>query len=150
MDVILEGLFVGREVCSAVFSRVCEQYRLTMTELLVLLFLADNAEPDTAHALVEKLKIAKSHVSSSVHDLEKRGYLVGHHTGKDHKTIHLRLCPAAEEIVREARAAQRMLRSILTRGFDEAEQTLLLDFLRCMIKNGNDCLHGQPGTEEQA
>lgn len=74
MDSIFENLYVNRELQSSLFASVCSKYQLTRTELLVLLFLGKNAR-NTATDIVENLKIAKSHVSASVHDLEERGFV---------------------------------------------------------------------------
>lgn len=56
---------------------VCEAYGLTRMEMDILLFLANNPAFDTARDIVERKQFTKSHVSASVAELERRGYLRG-------------------------------------------------------------------------
>ena len=39
MDGIIENLYVSRELYSVLFGPICSKYKLTMTQMLVLLFL---------------------------------------------------------------------------------------------------------------
>ena len=71
MEGIIENLYVNKELYSSLLLPVCNKYKLTMAEMLVLLFLSKNAGSDTASDIVNKLKITKSHVSASVRDLKK-------------------------------------------------------------------------------
>lgn len=48
MDIMLENLYVSRELYSFLLHPVCTKYDLAPAELLVLLFLANNTEYDTA------------------------------------------------------------------------------------------------------
>lgn len=92
MDIMLENLYVSRELYSFLLHPVCTKYDLAPAELLVLLFLANNTEYDTAKDIVNKLKIAKSHVSISVRALEERGYLKGNYEGrKDRRYARFKL-----------------------------------------------------------
>ena len=75
MEGIIDNLFVNRELYASLFGPLCEKYHLTMTEMIVLMFLAKNRGYDTASDIVENLKITKSHVSISLRDLEERGYV---------------------------------------------------------------------------
>lgn len=137
MNVVLENLYVSRELFSSLFSPVCSKYRLTPAELLVLLFLANNAEYDTARDIVDKLKITKSHVSVSVRDLEKRGYLTGGYKGRNRRTVHLRLCSAAEEVVADARNVQHRFQAIFDGGFSEQERSQFQRYLQRATDNVN-------------
>ena len=135
MDDVFEMLYAGRELHSSLFYPVCLKYRLTLAELLVLLFLADHRQYDTGGGGGGRLKLAKSHLSVSVRDLEERGYLRGGYQGHDHRTIHLRLCAAADGVVADAREARRQFRSVLEQGFTQEELEALRGYLRRAADN---------------
>ena len=141
MDRIIESLYINRELYTAIFMPVCSKYRLTMAEMLVLLFLSKHGNTGTASDIVDKLKITKSHVSVSVHDLEERGYIQGSHEGCNRRTIRLRLCGSAEEVVREGKQAQERFLSVLTRGFSEQELSAFVDCIRRINENADEYLH---------
>ena len=60
---------------SALFSPLLERCGLTQLEADILMFLANNPEYDTARDIVEKRRLAKSHVSVGVDALAERGLL---------------------------------------------------------------------------
>lgn len=137
MDIMLENMYVNRELYSALFNPVCFKYGLTSAELLVLLFLAGNKEYDTAKDIVNKLKITKSHVSISVRGLEERGYLKGEYEGRNRRTIHLQLCDTANDIIDDARKVQKQFQSILVSGFSEEELKNFKNYLMRATENVN-------------
>ena len=143
MEDIIDNLYVNKEVYSALFIPVCTKYKMTMTEMLVLLFLSKSAKYDTASDIVEKLKITKSHVSASVRDLEERGYLQGNYIGRNHRTIHLQVCDNAMEIIREGERVQEEFLSVISRGFTEEEIKTFASYIRRMNDNANDYLREQ-------
>lgn len=147
MDSMIETLYVNKGLYSTLFFPVCAKYKLTMTEMLVLLFLSQNTQYDTASDIVEKLKITKSHVSASVRDLEERGYLRGSYAGRNHRTIHLRLCGGADEIVQAGKAVQQQFLSVIGRGFTDEELRTLGCYIRRINENAKDYLQSKLFTE---
>ena len=117
MDHIFENMYANRELHSVLF----EKYDLTLSEMLVLLFLDKNRNSDTATDMVDKLKLAKSHVSASVRDLEARGYIKGNYGEKDRRTIHLRLCDKSVEVIRSGGVPLRPVPRFLGAGAGHAE-----------------------------
>lgn len=140
MDSIMENMYAGRELNSLLFAPVCLKYRLTLTEVLVLLFLANNKNQDTARDIAEKLKITKSHISVSVRHLEERGFLRGGFEGNNHRTIHLHICGQAEDIVAEILAVQQRMQAIMFEGFSEEERAKLKIYFGRMAVNINGYL----------
>ena len=138
MEGIIENLYVNKELYSSLLLPVCNKYKLTMAEMLVLLFLSKNAGSDTASDIVNKLKITKSHVSASVRDLEERGYLQGSYEGRNHRTIHLQLCDTASEIIREGKKVQEKFLSVISRGFTREEIDTIAGYIQRMNDNAND------------
>lgn len=142
MDSIFENLYVNRELQSLLLASICSKYRLTRSELLVLLFLGENVQ-DTAADIVENLKIAKSQVSASVRDLEERGFIRSNYEGNNHRSIHLRLCENAAEIVRAGECVQKEFLSIICRDFSTEERRALKDYIARMTNNANEYLKEQ-------
>ena len=115
----------------------------TMTEMLVLLFLSKNARFDTASDIVKNLKIAKSHVSVSLRDLEERGYVKGCYKGNNHRTIHLKLCDNSIKIIEDGENVQREFIDVLLKGFSADEKSCLKSYIKRINKNANNYLHEQ-------
>lgn len=140
MDGYIENLYVNRELYSVLFEPVCSKYRLTLTEMLILLFLSKNTGCDTASDIVDQLKITKSHVSASVRDLSERGYLEGNYEGHNHRTIHLRLCDSSMSVIREGQEVQEKFLTVISQGFTEEERIRLKNYLQRMNENANKYL----------
>lgn len=137
MNRIIENMYANRELHSLLFASVCEEYDLTLTEMLVLLFLNNHQNSDTATDIVEELKITKSHVSASVRDLEERGYIKGVHMGNNRRSIHLQLCDKSTEIVKAGKKLQKEFMSIICSGFSGEELGALEQFILRMTENAN-------------
>ena len=58
-----------------VTGSVCEKYQLTHMEYDILMFLHNNPQHNTAAEIVKVRKSTKSHVSSSLKNLESRGLI---------------------------------------------------------------------------
>lgn len=136
MESIFENIYVNRDLQADLFSSVCSKYGLTRTELLVLLFLGKNTR-NTATDIVDKLKIAKSHVSASVRDLEERGYVKSKYEGNNHRTVHLQLCDNTAEIIKAGEDVQDEFISIICKGFSPEERHTLKEYIQRMTANAN-------------
>lgn len=134
MQSITENIYVNRDLQNELFNSVCSKYGLTRMELLILLFLANNAG-NTATDIVERLRVAKSHVSASVRDLEEQGYIEPVFEGNDHRAVHLKLREKADQIIKEGERVQEKFVSIVCKGFSERERAMLKDFILRMNYN---------------
>lgn len=114
---------------------VCAKHDLTRMELDILLFLANNPQFDTASDIIEKKRLTKSHVSTSIRSLEQRGFLSKSYTPSNHKTVHLSLCGAASEAVTDGQAAQQTFLCILFEGFSAEEHKEMQQFFSRMSSN---------------
>ena len=104
---------------------VCLRHDMTRMELDVLLFLANNPGFDTATDIIEQKHFTKSHVSSSVKQLEARGYLQGEFYPGNHKTIHMKILPEAKESVCDGQNAQKNFCSCVFQGISQEESFLM-------------------------
>ena len=142
MDVFFENLFVARDLYTKMFDCLCEEYGLPLSEIMILLFLANNPECDTAKDIVKNLKLAKSHVSVCVRNLEEKGYIKGSFSGSDHRAIHLSLCEKAGPVVKTGRRSIDSFRSVVMNGFDEDEREQFKSYLRRVTGNINQYIKG--------
>ncbi len=102
-------------------EKPCETHQITRMELDILLFLANNPLYDTATDITEIRYLSKSQVSSSVKLLERCGYIRKEYTGGNRKTVHLKLCDKAADIIRDGRLAQEKFLSVMLKGFSNEE-----------------------------
>ena len=101
---------------------VRERYHLTQLEFDILMFLHNNPQYKTANDMVRVRRLTKSHVSTSVSSLQKKGLLARSYREGNRKSIQLELTPAATEIISIGIQAQAAYGDILIRGFSEAER----------------------------
>ena len=104
----------SKKIYAAMLEPLCRRYDLTRNELDILLFLANNPGYDRAADIVSVRRIAKSHVSLSVGNLEKRQLLIRAYEEGDRRAAHLKLTEAAQPIVR---AGQHLQKEFFTRMF---------------------------------
>lgn len=149
MDNVFESLYTGKELSSLLFAGVCEKYRITPAEMLILLFLANDKTHDTATEIVEKLKIAKSHVSVSVRALAERGYLTGSYREGNHRTVHLELCDSAAEIIAAGRGVQAEFAKVAQEGFSEKELETLRSYMARISANVKNYLKNNRAKARQ-
>lgn len=124
-----------RKLYGGLFTPLLEKWALTQLEADILLFLANNPEYDTARDIVEKRRLAKSHVSVGVEQLVRRGLLGRCFLEGNRKTLHLRLTEAAAPIVAEGRAIQRRYADVLFTGFSAQEKAQLCAMLERIGEN---------------
>ena len=114
-----------------------EEYDLTQLEFDILMFLYNNPQYKTANDVVRVRRLAKSHVSTSVASLKKKGLLAGSYMEGNRKSIRLERTPAAAEIVSAGAAAQNAYGEILARGFSETEKEQFRELFLRICDNAN-------------
>lgn len=123
----------------------CTQHGLIKTEMDILLFLHNNPGFDTATDIVKLRHLSKSHVSKSIQSLKERGWLTTFYQDNNRRTIHLKLCKAADAAIADGLQAQNRFASVLLADFTEEEKKQLQALL-CRIMN-NLQTHFQSETE---
>lgn len=99
-----------------ILSPVYVKHDLTKSELDILLFLANNPEYDRAVDIIDVRKVAKSHVSASVHSLLEKGYLKKKEQTDNRRDIHLSVTKKADRIIADGRAAQKIFDRTIMKG----------------------------------
>ncbi len=101
--------------------KVCEEYSLTQMEYDILMFLHNNPQHNTAAEIVRIRKSTKSHVSTSLKELEGKG-LIERIPGADNKKhIEIVLLKKAEPIIENGIKAQREFAKQVLTGLSEEE-----------------------------
>ena len=116
------------DYCSRRFAPLSETHGLSMREINVLLFLANNPGYDTARDIVEYRGISKSQVSQAVDFLVEMDYLTRTPDREDRRLMHLAITAQGLPVVREAQAIQERCGQALLSGLteDQREQVLAL------------------------
>ena len=124
-------------------EEVCRKYGLARSEFDILMFLANNPKYDTAADIVEIKRMTKSHVSTSIRNLEQNGYLTRRCSPGNRKVMHLSLCAKADGIITEGRKALRSFGSIVFDGMSTEERAEFWSLIERMQKNINNYLEGK-------
>ncbi len=67
--------------------------------------------------------------------METYGYVRKEYAGGNRKTVHLKICPAAADIVRDGKLAQKKFLEILLLGFSEEERETMGRFTSRIWEN---------------
>ena len=122
----------GNIIYEQCLNEACAMHGLFKTEMDILLFLYNNPGFDTATDIVKHRYLSKSHVSKSVQSLKERGFLTSFYQGSNRRTIHLKLCSAADAAIADGLQAQKRFVSVLLADFSEAEKGQFQQYL-CRI-----------------
>ena len=117
------------------FTPLLAETGLSMREMHVLLFLANNPERNRAADIVRGRGMSKGHVSLSLRSLEDRGLVACQADGTDRRAIHLALTDGAGEIAEDGRAVQREFIRRLREGITPEESAVILSVTRKMGDN---------------
>ena len=107
------------------FTPLLERTGLSMREMNVLLFLANNPQYDTARDVTEFRGLSKSQVSQAVELLVAEGLVSRTPDSSDRR------------LAREAQALQNSCAARLLSGFGPKESDQLLTFLERVLENGS-------------
>jgi len=119
------------------FHDLTERTNVSINELRVLLFLANNPDCDTARDVVELRGLAKSQVSQAVEQLVRRGLLERRPDDTDRRIVHLSIPEAGLPLAREAQQIQADCGRQLLAGFSPEELAQLKTLFDKMMANGD-------------
>ena len=122
--------------CDRRFAPLCARTGLTMREVNVLLFLANNPCYTTARDVTEFRGISKSQVSQAVVFLAEIGLLSRAADVEDRRIIHLSITDAGAPIAREAQDIQMQCGERLLAGLTPAQQAQLQELMDIVLDNG--------------
>jgi len=118
------------------FAPLLEKSGLSMREMDVLLFLANNHGYDTARDISEFRGLAKSQVSQAVDLLAAEGLLHRTSDFADRRIIHLSITKDGAPLAKEAQAVQEQCGERLLAGLTEDQILQLRTILETVLDNG--------------
>ena len=118
------------------FGPLVQKSRLSVRELEVLLFLANNPDFDTARDIAEFRALSKSQVSQAVELLSAEGLLHRTPDAADRRIVHLSITPEGEPITKEAQEIQALCGKQLFAGLTPEQTQQLHTILKVMLHNG--------------
>ncbi len=110
---------------------------LSMREIHVLLFLANNPGYDTARDISELRGLSKSQVSQAVELLAAEGFLLRTPDEADRRVVHLSITPAGLPLARECQTIQAACGQRLLAGLSEEQVWQLALLLGTVLDNGS-------------
>ena len=110
---------------------------LSMREIHVLLFLANNPGYDTARDSSELRGLSKSQVSQAVELLAAEGFLLRTPDEADRRVVHLSITPAGLPLARECQTIQTACGQRLLAGLSEEQEQQLALLLGTVLDNGS-------------
>lgn len=125
------------------FAPLLERSGLSMREMHVLLFFANNPGYDTARDVTEYRGIAKSQVSQAVEALAARDLLRRVPDGGDRRRVRLSITEKGLPLAREAQAVQAGCGRRLLAGLSPEEETQFRRLLETILENGTHLLEGE-------
>ena len=120
--------------------KVCEKYQLTQMEYDILIFLHNNPQHNTAAEFVKIRKSTKSHVSSSLKNLENRGLVERIQSVDNKKHIEIVLLEKAVPIIEDGIKVQKEFAKTLLQGLSEEEKRICVEVFNKICKNADEYL----------
>lgn len=122
--------------CDYQFLPVLERTGITMREVHVLLFLANNPDYDTARDITVLRGISKSQVSQAVDLLVAQGFLTRTPDQTDRRIVHLAISEDGLPLARECQSIQEFCGTQLVRGMTDKEAATLRTLFDTVLDNG--------------
>ena len=135
MKSISELFMIPRKLYENILDEVCADYGISQPELLILIFLDDHPELDTAKDMLMYLPFTKSYISMSLRHLEEKGYVRGEYRDGNRRTIHISACESASSIIREGKAARESFIDSIMFGFDPEEKRQFVKYMERIFLN---------------
>lgn len=118
------------------FASLLKQTGLSMREVHVLLFLANQPQYDTARDITNLRGLAKSQVSQAVDLLSAEGLLARTPDQTDRRVIHLSITPEGQPLAKACQAVQAQCLQQLLMGMTPEQSTQFQFLLDIVLDNG--------------
>lgn len=121
-------------------SKVCDEYGLTQMQYDILMFLYNNPQHNTAADIVKIRKSTKSHVSTSLKDLEDRKLIKRLQSVENKKHIEIVLLENAMPIIEDGIKAQKDFASNVLSGLTNEEKRICMSVFDKICRNADEYL----------
>ena len=143
MDDEVELMLMGqhfKKFQEVAYSKLVEEYALTLLDVRVLLFLDRHGAENTAKDIVKIHCFTKSNVSKSIEALLEKGYLHKEYDNQDRRRIHLQIQPAAEPIIKRAKEEHEKILRTVFQGIDKSEMDVIRQVAQKITRNINEAI----------
>ena len=132
-------------------GKVCDKYELTQMEYDILMFLHNNPQNNTAAEIVKIRKSTKSHVSTSLKNLENKKLVERKQSEENKKHVEIFLLDKAELIVEEGINAQKQFAQNVLSGLTEEEKDMCIRVFDKICNNAEEHLkeHKENANENE-
>ena len=124
-------------------GKVCDKYELTQMEYDILMFLHNNPQNNTAAEIVKIRKSTKSHVSTSLKNLENKKLIERKQSEENKKHVEIFLLDKAELIIEEGINAQKQFAQNVLSGLTEEEKDMCIRVFNKICNNAEEHLRGE-------
>ena len=121
-------------------GEVCDRYGLTHMEYDILMFMHNNTQHNTAAEIVKIRKSTKSHVSTSLKDLENKGLIRKIQSEDNKKHIEIVLLDKAKLIVEAGINAQKQFAQNVLSGLTEDEKHICINIFDKICCNAEESI----------
>lgn len=128
---------------------VCERYHLTQMEYDILMFLRSNPEYNTAADIVKIRKSTKSHVSTSLKELEKKGLIQRIQSAENKKHIEIVILDKADQIIEAGTVAQKKFAKHILKGLTDEEKYLCKNVFTKICDNAEEYLKNHMERDDE-
>lgn len=137
---IIEQSQLIRKAKDKIFADIVKKYNLTSNEINILIFLNENID-NTATNIVNELLFTKSHVSFSIENLTKKGYIAKYVDDKNKKVVHLKLTDKSIPILKETNIKSKEFRDLMLNNISEEDKKIMEKVFKQMNENVNHILN---------
>lgn len=133
---LLQFLQQYTKYCNHQFLPLLTRTGITMREVHVLLFLANNPDYDTARDITVLRGISKSQVSQAVDLLTAEGFLLRTPDQTDRRIVHLAISPDGWPLAKECLQIQESCSQQLMEGLTPEEEETFRVIFEVILNNG--------------
>jgi DNA-binding MarR family transcriptional regulator len=120
------------------YEALMKEYKLRRVELDILYFIANAGIHDTASDIMNRRHLSKAHISKSVRNLKKRGFIQVDEDPDDRRILHIHITPKAYPVIMTFEALHDQLRETLFAGITPEERETMNSVVRKMLTNINE------------
>ncbi len=128
------------ELHQMILSPLCKEYGLSVMEMVILFFLDNNPEYDTAAEIVRRRHLPKSSVSTSIRSLEEKGLVTKEMRNGNRRSEHLVLGEKSKEILKKGYDEMKRFSDIISDGLSEEQKQDINRHFEIMQKNITNAL----------
>lgn len=121
-------------------GEVCEKHKVTRMEYNIIMFLYNNPQHNTAADIVKVRKSTKSHVSTSLKELEQRGMVKRVQSLNNKRHVEIALLDKARPVVMDGCQVQKRFEKGVLSGLSQEEKDACVSLFLKICNNAEELL----------